>query len=434
MSQFVVPTSAYVSDNDIRSKIESIVDKVKKRFKNRNTKIDCLDYCESHEVPDNIIVGEGLLKEGMNITNSKTIQSSREFDSITISRTPLILIGDGNDISHFRLICTELSFSESTYLKLVCLTTYRHTVDSIPYYMFISNRDKAADTSLYDRYVTQRDDIICLLPLFFIPLTASPCIDFLSLPQNNNANLRRNDRQKILDKLPEDQLMRCGKVSMNLLQKSGKYNININIASWHRTGITHAITVDNGDIGWSLLNNWIKRVNNINKGFEIDTTKPNHITIAVIYIPDHLINVVKSEKEDIVLDIKERLKKPYDYQYILRENRADLVDFGPVLALPLAYSKPPGSIETHQSIRDIILDVLKKRYGTLGLRLADNRDNPHITIVRLSDSRTKYIISRAWGKLAKNTENLTFEFNTIKFVTINRRGGDSVLFSCPLKL
>ena len=443
MSQFVVVTSAYVGDNDIRSKIKSIVKKVKNQFKKRNKDIDCLEYCESHEVPDNIIVGDGLLKESVNIENkNSTIQSAREFDGITISRTPLIFVGDGYDISHFRLICTELSSSESTNLKLVCLTTYYHTVDSIPYYMFIRDRIPA-DISLYDQYVTERDDIICLLPLFFIPRTASPCIDFdfLSSSQNNNSKiteynievLRRKDRQKILDELPEDQLMRCGKVSM----KSGKRNpnLNINIASWNRTGITHAITVDNGNIGWSHLNDWIKRVNKILKGSKLDCdeleTIPNHVTIAVIYIPEELIDVVENDKEDIVSDLIKRLKTPYDYQYILRENKDSLEDFGPVLALPLAYNKPPEQNFKTQNIRDITLDILKKRYGKLGLKLADERNNPHITIFRSSDYSKKYVISRAWELIDKNIT--MFEFNTIKLVTINRRGVDTVLFSCPLK-
>ena len=433
MSQFVVVTSAYKDDHKIRSAIISIVEQVKKLYLEQNIDIDHLEYCETRDVPDNIIVGEGLLKDSQ--AARKIIQNERKFDGITISRTPLVYVDEDQIENKFSLICTRLASSNSTSMQLVCLTTNYHTVDAIPYYMFIKDKE-TFNLSLYDQYVTERTDIVCLLPLFFIPLKSSPNFEFL--PQDEKPGRgSRSCRQKELDCMPEQNLMRCGEVSLKLLPSHEC------IASWNRTDITHAITVDNGWNGWVTLNHWVSRLKNSRYAAKQNPTEfntykdfisvPSHITIAVIYIPDKLIDRMVSEKDEFVSEINERLN-PHNYRYTLKNDNASLVDFGPVMVLQLEYGKPPtpSSSYTTESVRDIILDVLEKRYGSHGLKLADNRDNPHFTMVQSSNRDIKLKIAKVWESIPKKNPPY-FEFKTLNFITINRRGTDSVLLSGSLR-
>lgn len=428
--QFIIVTSAYKGNihNDMASAyLVSMVKMIKKEFVAHNPDIDTLvEFCESRKVPDHIIVAEGLLNAYLFNSSfsllSKQIQAEHNFNDVIIKRDPLVYIGNGIDRSKFKLVCTHLSSSSNTQVKLVCLQTELHTVDVIPECMFSRNEK----SYLYDRYVApERKDVVCLFPLFFIPLTCSPDMSFF-FRHHPPAKIPscRNERQVLLDQIPAHNIIRCGNVSMESIIA---FHLS-SVASWNRISISYVITVSKeGNEGWPIVSDYAKDLLDIvDKEHRIGFVRkklPDHIKMVEIsHIPEEIVNLMISEKEELVSEIKKKLHNQHHYSLLY--NGDILLQYGQELVLGFDY-------EPARSDRDAILDILKERYD--GLTLGYNRNNPYISLLRLPQKTEIYRnVCEKWYS-SRTSDRHIIDFDTINFLKRTIRGNntiwDNVLFS-----
>ena len=431
--QFVI-----VASTSPQSKIPKLIEKIKRDFINYNPNIDRLEYCPTDEAMDNILLSEGLLSckamklmiRGTDEENNslrQLIHSERKFDGQTITKDPMLLNSD--DPRFFSLVCVVLSSLEITGMKLICLQTDYHTLDSITYYMF-TRIDVKYDSSLYHKYVSE-GPYPCLFPLFFIPLKSKPNVKILSSEEDDRrfsmCKCNRRERQKYLEKKIPTTL--CGKVSMKKMHDLSFDSVSwIPITSWKRTGmVTHAITVSWRDSSssssssssfWSFVTETAQKV--VQQQQQQRQRRDNyHITIAVVYIPEDVERRVISEQKQLVSDIKDRL---HQHHYFYKsKSKNQLLNFGPVLVLGLDYVTESNCCR--DSVRDIVLDVFHNRFNAT---LADKRNNPHITVFQSTVDNDKYC--QLWSKYVNDNTNTypLIEFNTLNFIRI---ADQRVLFS-----